>query len=332
MKIRYLSLADLVDVKMTLQRCMDVVEQSFTEHAAGEVQNPPKLPIYPLPDAFINAMPAFLPRKGACGMKWIAGFPTNVSKGIPSLTSLLVLNNPENGLPLAVMEGAYITALRTVAVSAVAAKRLCNQDASTMALVGCGMQGKYHAVAMPAVVPSLSVLRITDNYEPSIKSFVEVIGQRVPSLRIEVCESPEEAIRGSDLVITATGKLLKPIFKNEWVKEGALVQPVHTLGWDSSTPSQMDKLVVDDWAQYRTVGETFYKPLPEKPYAETGQIIAGMKKGRESQEERIVNFNKGIAIHDILMASVFLAEAEEKGLGAELEVEETDGPLPMLET
>ena len=170
-------------------------------------------------------------------MKWISGFPTNVTKGIPSLTSLLILNDPENGLPLAVMKGAYITALRTVAVSAVAAERLCNQDASTMALVGCGMQGQYHAIAMPTIVRSLSVLKVCDSYQPSVESFIKVISQRVPSLRIEVCESPEAAIRGADLVITATGKLLEPIFSSEWVKQGALVQPVHTLGWDSSTAS-----------------------------------------------------------------------------------------------
>jgi ornithine cyclodeaminase/alanine dehydrogenase len=331
MKIRYLSLSDLVKVGMTLDRSVDIIEQSFCEHAAKEVENPPKLPIHPLPDAFINAMPAYLPRKGACGMKWISGFPTNVGKGIPSLASLLILNDPDNGLPLAVMEGAYITALRTVAASAVSAKHLCNPDASTMALVGCGMQGKYHAVAMPKIVPALSVIKISDNYEPSIKSFVETIGPRLPSVKIETCATAEETIRGADLVITATGKLLEPIFKNEWVKQGALVLPVHTLGWDSSTASKMDKLVVDDWAQYRTVGDIYYQPLPPEPYAETGQIVAGQKAGRESHEERIVNFNKGIAIHDIMMASAILTMANEKGLGSEIEINEPDGPLPMLE-
>jgi ornithine cyclodeaminase/alanine dehydrogenase-like protein (mu-crystallin family) len=93
----------------------------------------------------------------------------------------------------------------------------------------------------------------------------------------------------------------------------------------------MDKLIVDDWAQYRTVGDIHYQPLPDKPYAETGEIVAGLKKGRETREERIVNFNKGIAIHDIMMASTFFAKATEKGLGSDLELEDTDGPLPLLE-
>jgi ornithine cyclodeaminase/alanine dehydrogenase len=325
-------MSDIQDVGLTLDDCIDIVEQSFSEHAAKEVQNPPKLPVYPLPDAFINAMPAFLPRKGACGMKWISGFPTNVPKGLPALTSLLVLNDPVNGFPIAVMEGAYITALRTVAASCVSAKHLCNPDSSVMALVGCGMQGKYHAIALPHIVPSISVLRVSDNYEPSVKSFVEVISQSMPRLKIEVCATPEEAIRGAELVVTATGKLLEPIFKNEWVKEGGLLLPVHTLGWDSSTASQMDKLIVDDWNQYRTVGEIYYQPLPDKPYAETGEIVNGSKPGRERHEERIVNFNKGIAIHDILMASVILARAREKGLGAEITIHEPDEPLPMLKT
>ncbi len=331
MKIPYLSVSDIQRVGLSFDECVEIIEQSFQEHAANQVQNPPKLPIHPLPDSFINAMPAYLPRKGACGMKWISGFPTNVAKGLPALASLLVLNDPETGFPIAVMEGAYITALRTVAVSAVSTKHLCNSDASVMALVGCGIQGKYHAIALPHMVPSITTLKVSDNYEPSVKSFVDTIGQRSPGLKIEVCGTPEEAIRGADLVVTATGKLLKPIFKNEWVKEGALLLPVHTLGWDSPTASEMDKLIVDDWAQYRTVGETHYSPLPAQPHAQTGEVVAGTRPGRESPNETIVNFNKGIAIHDILMASVILEKARAAGVGGEITIEEPDQPLPMLE-
>jgi ornithine cyclodeaminase/alanine dehydrogenase len=331
MNVLYLSLADVLAVGLTFDDAMSIVTQSLTEHAKKRVQNPPKLPIHPLPDAFINAMPAMLTEKKACGVKWVSGFPTNVRKGLPSIAALIILNDPENGLPLAVMDGTYITALRTVAVSAVSAKHLCNPDVSVLAIVGCGIQGKYHAIALSHVVPSLSVVKISDVYEPSIKSFVEEIGKRVPSFKIEACQTPEEAIKGADLVVTATGKLLEPIYKNAWVKQGALVLPVHTQGWDSSTPSNMDKLVVDDWAQFRTVGDKIYQPLPERPYAETGEIVAGMKPGREDNKERIVNFNKGLAIHDILMASEVLARAKEKGIGAELSLQKPGEQLPMLE-
>ena len=119
MNILYLSLADVLKVGLTFDDAMGIVTQSLSEHAEKRVQNPPKLPIHPLPDAFINAMPAFLPGKKACGMKWVSGFPANVRKGLPSIAALIILNDPENGLPLAVLDGTYITALRTVAVSAV---------------------------------------------------------------------------------------------------------------------------------------------------------------------------------------------------------------------
>ncbi|MCP4261563.1 MAG: ornithine cyclodeaminase family protein [Planctomycetes bacterium] len=330
MKLLYLSLGDILKVGFTFEDVIATVEQSLCEHGEKQVENPPKLPIHPLPDAFINAMPAFLPRKKVCGMKWVAGFPTNVPKGLPTITGQIILNDPETGLPLAVMDGTYITALRTVGVSAVATRHLCNPDASVLGIVGCGVQGKYHAIALPHVLPSLSVIKISDKYEPSVKSFVKDITEHVPSVKIEVCRTAEETIRGADLVATATGKLLEPIFKNEWVKEGALVIPVHTLGWDSSTPSNMDKLVVDDWQQYRPVGEEWYQPLPEKPHAETGEVVLGLKPGRENKKERIVNFNKGLAIHDILMASVILTKAKEKGLGTELVMQEPGERLPML--
>ncbi len=331
LNILYLSLSDVIEVNLTLKDAVAIVEDSLREHGEKQVENPPKLPIHPLPDAFINAMPAFLPRKNICGMKWVSGFPTNVTKGLPTIAAIIVLNDPQNGMPLAVMDGTYITALRTVAVSAVATKHLCNQDASTLAIVGCGVQGKYHAIALSYIVPSLTVVKIYDNYEPSIKAFADEITKRVPALKIEICSSPEETIRNADLVVTATGKLLEPIYKNAWVKEGALVLPVHTQGWDSSTASQMDKLVVDDWEQFRTVGDILYQPLPEKPHAETGEIVAGLKPGRENKKERIVNFNKGLAIHDILMANTVLAKSQKKGLGTKLTILKPEKQLPIFD-
>ncbi len=330
-ELTFLSLSDILKVGLTFEDAMAIVRASLREHAEKRVENPPKLPIHPLPDAFINAMPAFLPRKRACGVKWVAGFPTNVPKRLPTITAVMVLNDPETGLPLAFMDGTYITALRTVAISAVAAEHLCNPDASIMGLVGCGVQGKYHAVALKRVVPALSTIKIYDSWEASARSFVEEIGPRLPDVEIEVHSSPEAAIRGADLVVTATGKLLQPIYKNEWVKEGALILPVHTLGWDSSTASNMDKLVTDDWEQFRTVADEAYQPLPERPHAETGEIVAGLKPGRENPAERIVCFNKGLAIHDVLMASVIYERAREKRLGSTLTIQEPGQELPMLE-
>lgn len=329
--VLFLSLSDVLEVDVTLRDAVEIVETSLREHGEKRVENPPKLPIHPLSEAFINAMPAFLPGQKICGLKWVAGFPTNVPKDLPTITAVIVLNDPETGMPLAFMDGTYITALRTVAVSAVTAKHLCNPDATVMGLVGCGVQGKYHAVALKQIIPAISTIKIHDQYEPSVRSFLEDIRPRLPGVTISVHSCPEETIRGVDVVVTATGKLLAPIYKNKWVKEGALVLPVHTLGWDPSTASQMDKLVTDDWEQFRTVGDKAYQPLPEKPHAETGEIVAGLKTGRENRTERIVCFNKGLAVHDVMMANAIYQKAQRRHIGKRLCIQESGQQLPMLE-
>ena len=110
--VLFLSLSDVLEVGLTLRDAVEIVETSLREHGEKRVENPPKLPIHPLPEAFINAMPAFLPRQKICGLKWVAGFPTNVPKDLPTITAVMVLNDPETGMPLAFMDGTYITALR----------------------------------------------------------------------------------------------------------------------------------------------------------------------------------------------------------------------------
>ena len=331
MEIRYLSLSDVLEVGLSFSDALEIVEQSLHEHGKKRVENPPKLSIHPLPDAFITAMPAYLRGKEACGMKWVSGYPTNLLRGLPTISAMIILNDSQTGLPLAALDGTWITAVRTVAVSVVATRHLCNPAAKVLAIVGCGLQGRYHAIALKDAIPSLAVVKIHDNHELSIDSFKSEIGNLIPTLRVEVCSSAEETIKGADLVITATGKLLEPIFSHEWVKEGALVLPIHTQGWEPAILSEMDKLVVDDWVQFCEYAGGFYQPLPEKPYAETGEIIAGSKPGRENSRERIVNFNTGLAVHDILMASVILHRAEQKGLGTRLSLQMPDERLPMID-
>jgi ornithine cyclodeaminase/alanine dehydrogenase-like protein (mu-crystallin family) len=330
MAIHFLSLSDVVKVGLTFTEALEIVQASLRAHGEKRVENPPKVSIHPLPNAFITAMPAHLPDEQAGGVKWVSGFPTNVAKGLPTISGVIILNDPQTGLPTAVLDGTYITALRTVAVSVVAAKHLCNPDARVLAIIGCGVQGRYHAVAMSRVLPSLSVVKISDLHQPSVHSFIAEVRQQIPAVHIEVCRTPEEAIRDADLVITATGKLLEPIFRCAWVKTGALILPVHTQGWDSATLTQVDKLVVDDWAQFGSYAGEFYHGLPDRPYAETGEIVAGLKPGREHRSERIVNFNTGLAVHDILMANVILNKAQALGLGTRLTMQEPEQGLPTL--
>ena len=219
--ILFLSMSDILEVGLSFEEAVSVVGTSLREHGEKLVENPPKQPIHPMPDAFINAMPGYLSGKRVCGLKWVAGFPSNMAKSLPTITGVMVLNDPETGFPLAFMDATYITAIRTVAVSVVAAEYLCNRDAKVMGLVGCGVQGRYHAVAMKRILPQIATIKIHDPWEPAVSSFLSEVGARLTDVTLEEMVTAEEAIRDADLVVTATGRLLQPIFKCEWVREGA---------------------------------------------------------------------------------------------------------------
>jgi len=324
----YLSQKEVIEIDLSMKDAISIVEDVLREHGFKEFENPPKPGIHPLSDAFIHAMPGFLPRKKAGGLKWVSGFASNYKYGLPTIMGLIVLNDVNTGQPIAVMDGGYITNMRTAAVSAVAAKYLANRDAKVLGIVGAGIQGRYHLLSLKEVLKKIEVARVFDLHSQVSQRLVSLMSEHV-NFEIQICQSYQEVIEGADVVITATGWLKDPIFEEKWIKEGALVLPVHTRGWEPATLGKMDKFIVDDWQQFDSfVGGTdgFYAPLPDL-YAELGEIVIGKKPGRENRNERIIDFNVGIAIHDVSMASELLALAKEKGLGTILPLMEEQLPF-----
>ena len=322
-EFRYLSQKDVIDVGLTMKNAISIVEEVLREHGLQEFENPPKPGIHTLQGAFIHAMPGFLPRKKAAGMKWVSGYSDNFQYGLPSIMGLVVLNDPNTGQPLAVMDGGYITALRTAAASGVSAKYLAAKDAGVIGIVGTGVQGRYHLLSLKEVLPRIEEIKIFDTNESVLADFISHAKEH-GSLNIISCTSAQEVIEGADVVVTATGHLEERVYKDSWVKKGALVLPVHTRGWEKSMLDKADKFIVDDWQQFNNAmggSDGYYAPLP-RLYAELGQIVVGKKPGRENTAERIVNLNFGMAIHDVLMATHILEQAEAKGIGM---------VLPLLE-
>jgi len=134
---------------------------------------------------------------------------------------------------------------------------------------------------------------------------------------VEAADSAKSVIVEADVIVTATGKITKPIFKSNWIRKGALILPVHTRGWEKDTPGKVDKFIVDHWDQFRRAQEReggYYESLPGL-YAELGEIVAGKKPGRENASECIIDHNYGMAIHDVALAKEIFRRAIEKGLG-----------------
>lgn len=326
----YLSEPDVLQAGLTLSDSVDLCTQSLTEHGLKEVENPPKPGIHTLPDSFIHAMPAWLKQTNACGIKWVSGYPSNGSKKLPAVAGLIVLNDTTTGLPLAVMDGTYITALRTCAVSGVSAKHFARKDSQVLAVVGTGVQGKYNTLVLTNILPSIKTVKIFDVWKPSIDRFVQEMTPVLESrgVKIEITESSEQALTGADVIVTATGKLLEPIFFEKWVKPGALILPIHTGGWGKDTLAKMDMVVVDDWSQFFTFAESIYT-VPDSPDAELGEVVAGIKPGRQNDQQRIINFNVGLAIHDIIFAKKVFEIAKAKGLGTTLDFIDLSVPIPL---
>ncbi|KKM11640.1 hypothetical protein SY88_08150 [Clostridiales bacterium PH28_bin88] len=319
-EILYLSLADVKAVGLTMKETMEAVEKAFIEKGHGRFQMPPKPGLHPRGDAFIHAMPAYLPEMKAAGLKWVSGFPENVQYGLPYITGLLVLNCPDTGVPLAVMDCVWITAQRTGAVSGVTAKCLARQDSAIAAIIGCGVQARTQLEAL-AVALELKTVKCYDINQEQVELYIGDMQSKLPGLEFVTVKNAKEAVTDSDVVVTA-GPILKhpnPEIELSWLKDGVLGLPIDFDSyWKPEAMQGVDKFYTDDEAQfeyYRTVG--YFQGAP-KANADMGQLTTGRVPGRANDQEKIIGMNLGIAINDMATASRIYQKAMEKGIGATL--------------
>lgn len=316
----YLSRGDVEKCEISIKEAYEVSEKTYSEHCKGNYEMPPKPAIHPTncPGAFLHAMPGYLPGLNMCGMKWVGVFGHNKKKhGIPSLSSLIILNDVETGYPIAVMEGGLITAIRTGQGTAVGAKHLARKNSEVMGVVGAGEQGRNNILATCNAVPSIKKVKLYDLYPEFCEGLIDMVSPKLPDVEFVVCRSAEETIRDSDIIVTAAPLPTdEVVYKEEWVKPGAYIAPVHMHGW-SWDFCATHKTVIDDWNQFSTYmfGPGNYWEKRWEMYAQLGDIINGTVKGRESDDEIILNFNLGIALQDISLGKKVLEIAKEKGLG-----------------
>lgn len=317
--VLYLSREDVEAVGLGMDQIIEALEGMFREKGEGRVEMPPKPGIHTRPDAFIHAMPAYIPSTGAAGIKWVSGYPGNQAKGLPYITGLLILNDADTGIPIAIMDCTWVTAMRTGAATAVAAKYLARANSSTVGILACGVQGRSNLEAL-ACLFDIKRVRAYDLYPEVAKRFAVEMSPRL-QLEIEPVGTPREAVVDLDMVVTS-GPILKhptPAIEAGWLAEGAFASPVDFDSfWQGPALQQADKLATDDRGQmdyYRTVG--YFRDTPQ-PYADLGEIVAGKKPGRESDSERTVAVNLGLALDDMATAPLIYRLAIERGIGTTL--------------
>ena len=307
-RLLFLSAAEVSALLPETGEQLDLVEHTYRSLAAGRVELPPKPGVHPRKDSFIHAMPAYLRDEDVVALKWVAGYPANKERGLPYISGLVVLNDPETGVPLVVMDGAEITAARTAAASGVCVRRFAPDGWRSAAILGCGVQGLFHARLLRSLEPAACI----SAYDPHPER-VERLGDLV-----EPAASWEEALAGAEVVVTA-GPIVEspePPLRPEQLGDRWLALPIDfDFYFRADTVASADLFLADDVAQfeyYRDLG--FFDGWPEPE----GSVGEGLE--REGSPARVVCCNLGIGALDAAFADVVLQRARADGAGTELEL------------
>lgn len=321
-ELLYLSRNEVASIQIGMAEIIRLLEEAFLEKAKGNVDALHKTELHPKrDDDFINAMPCSFPHKAA-GIKWISAYPGNKDKGLPYLSGLIVLNDPQTGIPLAIMEAGIITAIRTGAVTGLAAKYLARQDSRTVAILGCGVQARTQLEAVLAVSPGIQLVKAYDVIPEAASRYTAEMGDKF-KVRMEITASPEAAVRDSDIIVTA-GPILSspnPVIEGSWLKEGCFGAPIdYDSYWKKSAFEAAARIYVDDVAQFDSHRPLGYFSAVPPVYGELADLVAGKISARLNDTERLIAVNLGLSLEDIAVASQVYEQALKKGLGRILPV------------
>ena len=301
----YLSREEVAQLLPPIPEQLDLVEATYRSLAAGRVELPPKPGVHPRKDSFVHAMPAYLADEDVVALKWIAGYPGNKGRGLPYITGLVVLNDADTGLPVAVMDGAEITAARTAAASGVCVRRWAPAGWRRAAILGCGEQGRYHARLLRDLEPDVRIRA----YDPHPER-VERLGD------VATAGSEADAVMDAEIVVTAAPIVEEPDppIGRETLGERWLVLPID---FDAVVRRDVveaaDLFAVDDVGQFEYCGaQGHFAGWPE-PAASVGEAL-----GRGGSPPRVACVNLGVGALDAAFAARVLAGARERGAGTEL--------------
>ena len=316
-QLLYLSQDDVKAAGLTMAEIIDALDVAFREKGKGLTEMPPKPGIHPGGgDNFIHAMPAYIPAMKAAGVKWVSGFPGNHKMGLPYITGLLILNDPETGLPISVMDCVWITAMRTGAASALSARYLARPESSVIGILACGVQGRTNLEAMKVIFPIKRVMAY-DVDENISRRYAKEMAYRF-ALEVVPVATPREAVSGCDIVVTSGPILKKPhaTIQSGWLDAGAFASLVDFDSyWHPDAMAESDKFCTDDTQQLLHYQQNGYFQNIPALHADLGELVVGRKTGRETPAERTMTANLGLALDDMAVAPNIFKKAVEKGLG-----------------
>ena len=312
-QILVLSKKDLENV-LTMKDTINTVQEAFKGLATGESVIPPLILMdAPKHHGGWGIKAGVLNNQDVIGLKLSCGYFENPKKyNLPSIMGIVIVSDLKNGTPLALMDGLQVTAYRTGAVAGVAARHLARKDCEIAAVCGAGTQGRTQLIALNEIF-KLKEVRVYDIVPELREKYAKEMGMKL-GLNVRAVGSPAEALKGADVVSTATPSK-EPYIRAEWVEPGTHIT---TVGSDEGDKQELDssiyhkaKVVVDK----REVASNKKYLKPELIYAEIGEIIAGMKPGRTNPDEITIMDSTGLGIQDVAAGLAAYRLAKEKGIG-----------------
>jgi ornithine cyclodeaminase/alanine dehydrogenase-like protein (mu-crystallin family) len=323
MDILYLSRADVEATEMSMKEVLQAVDNGFRLKGLGMLEMPPKQGIHPRADSFLHAMPCHVRDLDIAGMKWVSGYPANAPKGLPQINGLLILNDPDTGVPICVMDCTWITAMRTGASAGIAANYLARKDSAVIGLLGCGVQARAGLQALIETLPKIRQVKCRDASSTAARRFVDDMAKERPRLEFTTCGSAGEMMDGADVVVTAISikrDIVPPLGKGMLKPGGLAVALDYDAAWTSPAMAECEKFVTDDTHQLLATKERgeYFEGIPEEIYGDLGDLAANLRPGRENAGERIFCLNMGIAVDDMVTAREIYERAVKKGIGTRL--------------
>ena len=325
--IDYLNRFDIEELKMTDAEIISAIEKSLAAQGRGETVIEPRMHLEPgVARGHFNVLRGAIGGAiDSAGVKVVSDFVDNYQLGFPSELAVLLLMNPHMGAPKAILDASGITDMRTGAVTAVGAKYLARKGSKILGHIGARGTAYWNVRLMDSLF-HFEEIRVHSRRPESYKPFAERLARDLGKPVIAT-DDWQSCVEGADIVVEAS-RLTEPapLLKTQWIKPGALVMPYGTMSAvELSLTDIMDKLVVDDWGQCK--GGKFGALSPHVDagklsaatlHAEMGQIVAGLKPGRESDAETILFWHRGLSLSDIALGHAMLTKARAMGIGQRL--------------
>lgn len=323
----YLNAPDVKRIALTDDEILTAVEESLRAQGNGQTVIEPRVHLMPDPafNGHFNVLRGYVAPLNLAGVKVVGDFVDNYKQGLPSELAMLNLFDPRTGIPVAVLDATFITDARTGAVTALGAKHLARKNSKVLGHIGA-RGTSYWNVRLLDRLFDFDEIRVHSRRPESRNAFAERL-QKDLGKKIVVTEDWQSCVEGADIVVEASRlDAPKPLLQTRWIKKGAFVVPYGTMSAvELSLTDIMDKLVVDDWGQCKggILGSLRAhveagKLSDQTLHAELGEIIAGKKPGRQSEDETNLFWHRGLSLSDIALGHALLTKGESMGIGQKL--------------